>query len=82
MDWDDNSLENCVDQVQSATYNTTSKELDMDYGHNVIYFEVAAANFVNQLDSYYLQFIGGLALRQQTAVIALRLMLMHSLIRE
>ena len=37
----------CVDIVQSAVYNSTSKAIDMDYGKDTLYFEVAAANFVN-----------------------------------
>lgn len=57
LDWDDalNNAETCVDQVQTATYNNTSKELDMDYGTNVFYFEVAAANFVqNWTPAFYI----------------------------
>lgn len=47
LGWDVNTGELCVDDVQSATYNTTTFELDMDFGTNTFYFEVAAANFVN-----------------------------------
>lgn len=69
MPWDDVTIEQCVDDVQSATYNTTSKELDMDYGHNVIYFEVAAANFVTDWTPTF-QIVSGLA-GDQTAVISM-----------
>ena len=31
--------------MYKAPYNNTSKELDLDYGKNNFYFEVAAANF-------------------------------------
>jgi hypothetical protein len=71
LDWDDlaNSAETCVDNVQSAIYNNTSKELDMDYGTNTIYFEVAAANFVTDwTPSFYIA--GGL-LTSQTAVLSM-----------
>lgn len=57
LSWDDaaNNAETCVDQVQTATYNNVSKEIDMDYGTNVFYFEVAAANFVqNWTPSFYI----------------------------
>lgn len=47
LPWDDNTTATlCVDDVQSAVYNTTTNELDMDYGTNTFYYEVAAANFV------------------------------------
>jgi hypothetical protein len=36
----------CVDVVQSATYNNTSNAIDMNYGKDTLYFEVVAANFV------------------------------------
>ncbi len=49
----------CVDPVQSAVYNTTSKELDMDYGKDTLYFEVAAANFVNDFTPQF-RLISGL----------------------
>lgn len=39
------TVDQCVDNVQSAIYNNTSKALDMDYGKNNFYFEVAATNF-------------------------------------
>lgn len=46
LDWDA-VAEECVDIVRGASYNDATKELDMDYGTDTIYFEVAAANFVN-----------------------------------
>jgi len=61
--------EQCVDDVWKAIYNNTSKELDMDYGSNELYFEVAAANFVNDFTpTFYL--ISGLV-ADQTAVVTL-----------
>jgi len=45
--WDDQlTADLCVDVVQSAIYNPGTYELDMDFGTNTFYFEVAAANFV------------------------------------
>lgn len=57
----------CVDVVNSATYNNTSKELDMDYGANTLYFEVAAANFNTDWTPTF-RLISGLA-TSQTAVV-------------
>lgn len=57
LSWDAtaNNAETCVDQVQTATYNNSTKEIDIDYGTNVFYFEVAAANFVaNWNPSFYI----------------------------
>lgn len=42
----DTPTNQCVDVVQSATYNSTSKEIDMNYGKDTLYFEIVAANFV------------------------------------
>jgi hypothetical protein len=44
IDWGE-TVDQCVDNVQSAVYDNNSKELTMDYGKNNFYFEVAAANF-------------------------------------
>lgn len=41
-----NTISSCVSPVVSATYNSGSKDIDMDYGRNTIYFEVISANFV------------------------------------
>lgn len=35
----------CFDQVRGAIYNTTTKQMEYNYGANVMYFEVIAANF-------------------------------------
>lgn len=67
--WNDDTQEQCVDDVQSAIYNNTSKEIDMDYGTNTIYYEVAAANFVNNFSPHF-QILDGLA-STQTAVISI-----------
>jgi len=40
------TISSCVSEVVSAVYNSTSHEIDMDYGKNTIYFEVISANFV------------------------------------
>lgn len=42
----DAPVEQCVDEVQSATYDAGTGEINMDYGTNTLYFEVIAANFV------------------------------------
>ncbi len=67
--WDAVTGELCVDDVQSATYNTTSHEIDMDYGTNTFYYEVAAANFVLDWTPTF-QIISGLR-TTQTAVISI-----------
>ena len=41
-----NTVSSCVSPVVSATYNSGTKQIDMDYGKNTIYFEVISANFV------------------------------------
>lgn len=41
-----NTISSCVSPVVSATYNTGTKKVDMDYGLNTLYFEVVSANFV------------------------------------
>jgi len=41
-----NTISSCVSPVVSATYNSGTNEVDMDYGKNTIYFEVISANFV------------------------------------
>lgn len=40
--------EQCVSNVQSATYNTTTSSVDYDYGENKLYFEIVAANFTEE----------------------------------
>ncbi|WP_320168340.1 hypothetical protein [Mangrovibacterium marinum] len=35
----------CFDIVRGATYNPTSREIEYDFGTQVLYFEVVAANF-------------------------------------
>jgi len=35
----------CFDQVRGATYNPASKQVEYDFGTQVLYFEVIAANF-------------------------------------
>ncbi len=67
--WGDALLEYCVDDVQSAIYNSTNHDLDMDYGHNTIYFEVAAANFVTDWTPTF-RILQGLR-TSQTAVISM-----------
>jgi hypothetical protein len=69
LPYDDLTAEDCVDQVQSAIYDNTSKELTMDYGTNVIYFEVAAANFVTDWTPTF-TLMGGLN-GDQTALLEL-----------
>ena len=67
LDWGIDTEERCVDRVQSAIYN--GSEITMDYGTNTIYYEVAAANFVNNFAPQF-RVLGGL-LTTQTAVISI-----------
>lgn len=69
LDWGIDTEERCVDNVQGAVYNTTSHELDMDYGTNTIYYEVAAANFVTNFAPQF-RVLSGLN-TTQTAVITI-----------
>lgn len=69
LPWDDLTANLCVDEVQSASYNATSHELDINHGTNTIYFEVAAANFVVDWTPTF-QIISGLR-TSQTAVISM-----------
>ena len=66
LGWDVAASE-CVSPVQSATYNAGN--LDMDYGTDTIYFEVAAANFVNDFTPTF-RILGGLT-GDQTADISI-----------
>ena len=68
MPWDLDTTQ-CVDIVRLATYNSTSDQLDMDYGTNTLYFEVAGANFLNNFTPTF-HLVSGL-LGAQTAVITL-----------
>jgi len=71
LSWDDaaNTAETCVDDVQSATYNSTTNEIVVDYGTNTIYYEVAAANYVKNWTPVF-QIMSGLA-TTQTATISI-----------
>jgi hypothetical protein len=71
LSWDDavNTAATCVDEVQSATYNSGSNEIDIDYGTNTIYYEVAAANYVKNWTPTF-QITSGLA-TTQTATISI-----------
>ncbi len=70
LSWDDNSTAKlCVDVVQKAEYNAGSHEIDMDYGTNTFYFEVAAANFVTDWTPSF-SITSGLV-STQTAVLAM-----------
>lgn len=71
LSWDDaaNTAETCVDEVQSASYNSGTKEIDIDYGTNTIYYEVAAANYVKNWTPTF-QITSGLA-TTQTATISI-----------
>ena len=75
LGWD-TPWESCVDVVRSAVYNTTTYELDMDYGTNELYFEVAAANFVNDWTPTF-RLLGGL-LDVQTATVTLHASLLDA----
>lgn len=69
LNWGVDTTEVCVDVIRSATYNSATKEIRADYGKNVIYYEVAAQNFVKDWTPYiYVE--DGLR-TTQTAVISL-----------
>jgi hypothetical protein len=57
----------CVDNVQSALYNNTSKALDMNYGKDNFYFEVTAANFNTNWNPAF-TVTGGLSEGQQAKI--------------
>lgn len=45
----------CADDVEAATFNTTTASMNMDYGDQTLYFEVIAANFTGSfIPSYQL----------------------------
>lgn len=67
LGWDINTEEQCVDEVQSATY--AAGNITVDYGLNTIYYEVAAKNFVNNFAPSFM-IMGGL-LTAQTATISI-----------
>jgi hypothetical protein len=67
LGWDVNTEEQCVDEVQSATY--AAGEITVDYGTNTIYYEVAAKNFVTNFAPSF-TILGGL-LTAQTATISI-----------
>ncbi len=68
--WDNNTVNECVDQVQSASYNVGAGTITVDYGTNEIYYEVAAANFVNDFAPAFTIMPGSL-LTDQTATISI-----------
>jgi hypothetical protein len=63
----DAPAEQCVDVIQSATYNNANKELTMDYGKNNFYFEIAAANFNTSWNPVF-TIVSGLELGQQAII--------------
>lgn len=65
----DTPTEQCVDVVRGASYNAGTHEIDVNYGTNTLYFEVAAANFVKNFTPV-LRPITGLT-GVQTAVVTL-----------
>jgi hypothetical protein len=69
LNWGVDTEERCVDNVQSAVYDAVNHDLNMDYGTNTIYYEVAAANFVTNFTPQF-RVLGGL-LTTQTAVITI-----------
>ena len=69
LDWGSTTPTTCVDVVREATYNVGTHLIDMDYGTNTIYFEVAASNFVKNWTPTF-QITSGLR-STQTAVISI-----------
>ena len=66
MGWDVDAAQ-CVDVVQSATYDATNKNINMDYGKNNFYFEVAATNFNTSWNPAF-TIMGGLETDQQAII--------------
>ncbi len=60
--WDAVASE-CVSPVVGATYDTGTHALNMDYGTDTIYFEVSAANFVNDFTPTF-RILSGLSTTQ------------------
>lgn len=56
----------CSDDIESATFNTTSVSMNMDYGDQTLYFEVIAANFTGSFTPSFQ--IDGLAAGQSAAI--------------
>ena len=63
----DATEEQCIDKVSKATYSSTTHAMEYEYGTNIFYYEVVAANFS---ESYKpLLTLTGLDLPVQTATI-------------
>ncbi|HEY3389808.1 MAG TPA: hypothetical protein VGK38_09570, partial [Prolixibacteraceae bacterium] len=43
----------CFANIVSAAFNTTTKVIDIDYGVNVLYYEIIAANFTGSYKPYF-----------------------------
>lgn len=56
----------CVDLVRLATYNATDKGIDYDFGTNILYYEVIAANFSGTFTPSFK--IDGLQLTQEAKI--------------
>lgn len=53
------TAEQCVDEVRAAKYNSTSHEVDYNFGWDTLYYEVVAANFVTSwVPTFYLTGLG------------------------
>lgn len=59
----------CADDVETATFNTTTTSMNMDYGDQTLYFEVIAANFTGSFTPSFQ--LTGLLGDEQTAEIFL-----------
>jgi hypothetical protein len=44
----------CVDVVRKAVYNSSTHEIEMDYGADTLYFEVVATNYVSNWYPYFI----------------------------
>ncbi|MCE4566174.1 hypothetical protein INQ51_17775 [Maribellus sp. CM-23] len=69
MDWDVDTGQ-CVSPIESATYNSSVDSVIVNYGHDTLYFELAAMNFVNDFIPY-LTVNGGSLSGSQTADIGI-----------
>jgi hypothetical protein len=66
LNWGVDDQTRCVDVVRSAKY-TGPNEITVDYGTNTFYYEVAAANFVNNFTPQF-RVISGLNTDQEAVI--------------
>jgi hypothetical protein len=64
LPYNDVSGTQCVDDVRAAKYNTTSFQVDYNFGWDTLYYEVVASNFVTSwLPTFFLTGLGDAAIQ-------------------